>query len=585
MKKVVKWTLTGLISLIVLTIIVAFAVNSWFFYQARQVLADQPTGVIAKNGMVVSAHELASKIGVDILKKGGNAYDATIAVQFALAVVYPTAGNIGGGGFLVYRTENGAAGSLDFREKAPGKAHRDMYLDEQGNVITNLSLQEQLAAGVPGTVDGMFAIYEKLGSLPFADLIQPSIDLSRNGVVLTEKQANDYNRYREKFLKLNTHRPYVVKEEPWKVGEVIHHLELADTLERIRNLGRDGFYKGKTADLIVKEMQAGNGIITKRDLENYRSVWRDPIMGTYKDYEVISMPPPSSGGIALLQLLKSSGHIDIKQFGHNDDRAVHYMTELERRVYADRAAYLGDPDFYKVPVAALIEDSYLEKRMSTIDSDQKTHSKDISEGKIRIVESTETTHFSIVDKWGNAAAVTTTLNGEFGAMVFVKGAGFLLNNEMDDFSIKPGVPNQFGLVGGEANSILPGKRMLSSMTPTILTKDGRLFMVVGTPGGSTIITSVYQTILNVVEHDMSMQQAVSAKRVHSQWLPDLVIIEKGALSSMDMIQLVIKGHTPLPYPVFTRPLGMVEAILVRPDGSYEGGADYTRGIDDTAIGY
>jgi len=431
----------------------------------------------------------------------------------------------------------------------------------------------------------MLALHEKLGSFPFEALIQPAIKLAREGVVLTAKGAKGFNTFQEKFARLNAHIPYVVKKVPWEEGERVVHAELADTLERIRDKGRAGFYQGKTADLIVKEMQTSNGIITHEDLESYRSVWRDPIVGKYKEYKVISMPPPSSGGIALVQLLMGSSSMDLKGFGYNDDRTVHMMTELERRVYADRAVFLGDPDFFHVPVRELISSPYLKKRMASIDPKRKTDSKAVREGDPAAGESLETTHFSIVDKWGNAAAVTTTLNSSYGGKVMVRGGGFFLNNEMDDFSVKPGVPNQFGLVGGEANAIEPGKRMLSSMTPTILEKEGRLFMVVGTPGGSTIITSVYQTILNVIEHSMSMQQAVTARRVHSQWLPDLVIIEKGAMASTDLIQLALKGHKPVIYPMFSRPLGMVDAILVRDDGSYEGAADFTRGIDDTAMGY
>ncbi|MBU2644024.1 gamma-glutamyltransferase [bacterium] len=535
--------------------------------------------------MVVSAHPLASKTGIDILKQGGNAFDAAIAVQFALAVVYPSAGNIGGGGFLVYRTGDGQVGSLDFREKAPLKAHRTMYLDKRGNPIPRLSLDGALAVGVPGTVDGMVQIAGKLGSLPFADLIQPAINLARDGVLLTEKQANGYNLAREAFLKLNPHRPYVVRDEPWQAGARLVHADLAETLERIRDRGREGFYGGKTAALLVAEITRGGGLISLEDLAAYRSVWREPIVGSYRSTTVISMPPPSSGGIALLQLLKASEAVSFKTFGHNDDRSVHMMTELERRVYADRAVFLGDPDYYEVPVRSLLSDQYLAGRMSTIDPDQKTDSTEVRAGTLPPAESRETTHFSVVDRWGNAAAITTTLNGGYGSKVFVEGAGFLLNNEMDDFSIKPGVPNMYGLVGGEANAIEPGKRMLSSMTPTILEKDGRLFMVVGTPGGSTIITSVYQTILNVVEHGMTMQQAVSSGRVHSQWLPDQIVIEKGAMGPMEMLQLALKGHTLKVYPSFKSTLGRVAAILVQPDGRYEGAADYRRGVDDTAAGY
>jgi gamma-glutamyltranspeptidase/glutathione hydrolase len=442
-----------------------------------------------------------------------------------------------------------------------------------------------LSTGVPGTVDGMFEISKTLGTMAVAELIQPAIDLAQNGVVLTRSGAERLNTYQEKFIALNRYRPCVVKDSPWEPGDIIYYTELAETLKRIRDIGRDGFYSGKTANLILAEMQSGGGIFTLNDFKLYRSIWRKPVTAFYKGYRIISMPPPSSGGIALIQLLKGTEKYNFNQLGYNSVQTIHYMTELERRVYADRAVYLGDPDFYMVPQTELISSSYIDARMADIDKARKTDSEKIREGNVNAVESPETTHFSIADKWGNAAAITTTLNSAFGSKVMVKGAGFFLNNEMDDFSVKPGVPNQFGLIGGEANAIQPQKRMLSSMSPTIVEKQGKLFMVLGTPGGSTIITSVYQTILNVVEHKMSMQQAVTARRVHSQWLPDVVILEKGAAGSLDLIRLLIKGHTPVIYPIFKTPLGRVEAVLKNPDGTLEGAADYSRGVDDMAAGY
>jgi len=536
-------------------------------------------GPVAANGMVVSAHPEASKAGLDILKAGGNAVDAAIAVQFALAVVLPAAGNIGGGGFMVLRQSNGELNSLDYREIAPASAGRDMYLDAQGNVIPKLSIEGHLAAGVPGTVDGMVKAHQQYGSLPWEKLVQPAVDLATTGFAITEKEASGLNRSQSKFLLFNNSNAAFIRQNPWKAGDILLQKDLGQTLLRIRDKKRAGFYEGETARLLVAEMKQGKGQITAADLQNYSSKWRTPVTGSYKGYRVISMAPPSSGGIALLQLLQMVEPYKLKKYGWNTAKTTHLLTEAERRVYADRSEYLGDPDFFKVPATALLNPGYITSRMQSFNPKQATPSASIKPGTLTAREHEETTHFSVVDKSGNAVSVTTTLNGGYGNFVIVDGAGFLLNNEMDDFSAKPGVPNMFGLVGTAANAIAPGKRMLSSMTPTILEKDGKLFMVVGTPGGSTIITSVFQTILNVLEHDMSMQAAVTAKRVHSQWLPDEIRYEKEALSEKVLARLRRMGHKTTE----SSPIGRVDAILVLPDGQLEGGAD-PRG-DDTALGY
>ena len=526
-------------------------------------------GPIGSSAMVSTAHPLASKVGKEILLKGGNAFDAAIAIQFTLAVVYPVAGNIGGGGFAVYRSTDGQVGSLDFREKAPASAHKDMYLNTQGEVIPGMSTEGHLAAGVPGSVDGMFKLHERFGSLPMEDLIQPAIELAYEGVQLYDRDVENINKYQELFKKYDHGHNQLIKETPWQEGDVLVHKNLAGTLSFIRDLGRDGFYKGIVANQIVAEMNRGSGLITKEDLANYSAIWREPLVGQYKGYKVISMPPPSSGGVALLQLLQGAEQFDFSKTGHNSAETIHLMTELERRVYADRATYLADPDFFDVPVDMLLSKGYNTDRFSSIKKDQSTPSSEIKEGKVDIIESIETTHFSVVDANGNAVSITTTLNGYFGCKVMVKGAGFFLNNEMDDFSAKPGVPNQFGLIGNEANAVAPEKRMLSSMTPTILEKDGQLAMVVGTPGGSTIITCVFQTILNVIDHGMTMQEAVNAPKLHHQWLPDRVLYEEGTLDEALLGELKALGHEMEPRSA----LGKMDCILVLPDGKLEGASD------------
>ena len=532
-----------------------------------------------RNGIVVCAYPDAAKVGLEILKNGGNAVDAAVAVQFALAVTLPEAGNIGGGGFMVYRSGNGETNTLDFREKGPAAANANMYLDSAGNVIPNMSLYTDKASGVPGSVDGMVQAHAKYGKLKWADLVQPAINLARNGFKITRHLAADLNRTSAQFKQLNPGKNYLVKDKEWQEGDVLVQEDLAKTFEQIRDKGRDGFYTGTVADQLVAEMNSGGGIISKADLQNYHSVWRKAIIGSYMGYKIITMPPPSSGGIALLQLLKSVEKYPLKRWGYNQDSTVRLMVEAERRVYADRSKYLGDPDFYKVPVDSLLNPTYIASRMNNFSWDAATPSTSIQPGTFVGYESDQTTHYSIVDPEGNSVSITTTLNDTFGSKIFVQGAGFLLNNEMDDFSSKPGVPNMYGLIGGKANSIQPGKRMLSSMTPTIVEKDGKLFMVVGTPGGSTIMTSVFQTILNVIAFNQSMQQAVASKRFHHQWLPDEVAIEKGALDSATVIKLQSKGYKVTPRGA----IGRVDAILKTPQGYYEGGAD-PRG-DDTKLGW
>jgi len=532
-----------------------------------------------RNGMVVCAYPDASQAGLTVLKKGGNAVDAAVAVQFALAVTVPEAGNIGGGGFMVFRGADGQTNTLDFREKAPAAATTNMYLDSAGNVIPDMSLYTHSASGVPGSVDGMFTAHKKYGKLSWDELVQPAIELAESGFKVTAKLAADLNRNQGNFKKYNPGKTYLIKDTPWKEGDILVQPDLGKTLELIRDKGRDGFYDGQVADEIVAEMKNGQGLITKADLANYHAIWRKALTGNYKGYKIITMPPPSSGGIALLQLLKSVEKYPLHRWGFNQDSTVQLMVEAERRVYADRSKYLGDPDFFKVPVDSLLNPVYLDSRMKSFNWDAATPSTSIQPGSFVGYESDQTTHYSIVDKDGNAVSITTTLNDTFGSKIFVAGGGFLMNNEMDDFSSKPGVPNMFGLVGGKANSIQPGKRMLSSMTPTIVEKDGKLFMVVGTPGGATIITSVFQTILNVIEFDQDMQQAVNSKRFHMQWLPDVITMEKGALDSATQQKLEKKGYK---FAV-KGAIGRVDAILKTKWGYYDGGAD-PRG-DDTKLGW
>ena len=557
---------------------------AFLFMQCKQDLKKEPVkqkieqGLIADKAMVVSARQEASSIGISILKKGGTAFDAMIATDLALVVAYPFAGNIGGGGFAVYRTKDGKIGSFDYREKAPLAASRNMYLDKDGNVIPDKSTLGAMAVGVPGTIAGLFMIHKKFGTMPFAELIQPAIDLAKRGVVFTKKQARVTNHYCDLFVKAN--KRIILFDQDWKEGDTIKYPKLAATFERIRNNGRDEFYKGKTATILVEYVQELGGIITMEDLAKYKAKEREPVVFQYKDTRIISMPPPSSGGVCIAQILKSIEPFDIGQYEHNSLQYIQLITEAERRVYADRAYFLGDPDFNDIPVKELISSNYNNERMKSFNWDKATGSNDVSHGNIEIIESDQTTHYSIIDQFGNAVAVTNTLNGAFGSKVYVEEGGFFLNNEMDDLSAKPGEPNMFGLIGAEANAIEPQKRMLSSMTPTIVEQNGKLKMVLGSPGGSTIITSVLQTILNVIDFDMGMNESVTISRFHHQWLPDEIKFEP-SFDTVSFAGLRKKGYNI--DQSNSRILGKVDAILVLPNGKLEGGAD-PRG-DDSAIGF
>ncbi len=530
-----------------------------------------------KRGAVVSANALASMVGVEMLKKGGNAVDAAIATQLALAVVYPGAGNIGGGGFMVAHLSNGKNITIDFREKAPEKASRNMYLDANGNAQTDLSQNGHLSSGVPGTIAGVFAEL-KYARLPFKKLIQPAIDLAEKGFAITRAEARDLTAEQVIFKKYNTVMPVFIKEIAWKTGDTLIQKELAKTLKLIRDYGAKGFYEGETAQLIVDEMKRGNGIMTLEDLKNYTAKEREAVEFSYKnDYTVVTMPLPASGGVLLPQMMRMVEDQPLKTYGFETLKSVHLMVEVERLAYADRAKYLGDKDYFKVPGKFLSSYPYVMERMKLYDPNKAGDSKDIQAGNVA-PESEETTHFCAYDKDGNAVSITTTLNGGYGSHTIVAGAGFILNNEMDDFSIKPGVPNMYGAVGGEANAIAPGKRMLSSMTPTIVLQNNKPILVVGTPGGTTITTSVFQTLIDILEFGMSAEDAVNKPKFHHQWLPDMIFVEKDF--PMDVRDQLIQ----MGYKIYQREsIGRTEVIQISADGKIIAVGD-KRG-DDAAEGY
>lgn len=537
--------------------------------------------LISDSGMVVSAHPESSEIGIAIMRKGGNAVDAAVATGFALAVCYPEAGNLGGGGFMLVRLNDGKTDLIDYREKAPAKATESMFLDKNGDVIKGLSTESHLAAGVPGSVDGLINAHSKYGVLPFSEVIQPAIDLALNGFRLKEEQANSLNKNRDKFINRNISVPPFVKDTPWKAGDTLRQPMLAETLIRIRDLGRDGFYSGKTARLILKEMERGGGLITEEDLINYQSVSREPLSTDYRGFRIISAPPPSGGGIILIQILKMIEKYPVKEYGFHSAESVHLIAEAERRAFADRSFYYGDPDFMDFPAEAFLNTDYIAERMKPFDPEKASASGEIDHGYVRrfFSSGSETTHYSVVDPYGNAVSATTTLNGTYGNFTVVDSAGFLLNNEMDDFSVKPGIPNIYGLTGGQTNSVQPGKRMLSSMTPTIIEKQGRLFLVLGSPGGSTIPTSVLQVIINVIDFGMNISDAVSAGRFHHQWLPDHISYEQGSIPEEVVSKLKSLGHQVIP----VSSLGRVNAVMLLDDGKKASGAD-KRG-DNSACGY
>lgn len=538
--------------------------------------------VKAQHGMVASVDAMATRVGVDILKQGGNAVDAAIAVGFALAVTHPQAGNLGGGGFMLLRTAAGRTTAIDFREMAPARASRDMFLDKQGNADSKLSLTSHLASGTPGTVAGFALAAQKYGTLPLSTLLAPAIKLARDGIIVNDALADDLATYgKENLINHDNSRAifYKADGQPYQKGDRLVQKNLAHSLQLIAQQGPDAFYKGKIADEIAAEMAQHGGLIGKADLAAYRAVERKPVSGSYRGYEVFSMPPPSSGGIHIVQILNILENFDLAKWGIGSADAMQVMAEAEKYAYADRSEYLGDPDFVKVPQQALTSKAYAKTLAQQIDVNKARPSADIKPGKLAPYESNQTTHFSVVDKDGNAVAVTYTLNTYFGSGVVAGNSGILMNNEMDDFSAKPGTPNVYGLVGGEANAIQPAKRPLSSMSPTIVAKDGKTWLVTGSPGGSRIITTVLQMVVNSIDFGMNVAEATNAPRFHHQWLPDQLRVEKGF--SPDTLRLLeAKGQHVKVLPA----MGSTQSIMIGPDGMRYGASD-PRSVDDLSAGY
>lgn len=522
--------------------------------------ANPPLKDSTGTGLVVSSHILANEIGKKVLDEGGNAIDAAVAVGYALAVVHPAAGNIGGGGFAVIHLADGRNLSLDFREVAPLKASENMYLDDKGEVIPELSVYGYLSVGVPGTVKGLNEMLELYGTKKLADLMAPAIKLAEKGFLINARQEQTFREAKSIFERFESSKKYFLKKDgsTYKNGDVFVQKDLAKTLKLIAKEGSDAFYKGKIADLIVANMQKNNALITKEDLAEYKVVWREPIKGTYRGFELISMPPPSSGGTHIIQILNIMENADIAKLGFASSKTLHIMAEAMRQAYADRALFMGDPDFVKVPVEALTSKAYAKEIYKKIPPNKAIASSQVKAGLGQIHEGENTTHYSIVDSKGNAVSITYTINASYGSGVAVDGAGFLLNDEMDDFSIKPGVANIYGLVGGKANAIAPKKRPLSSMSPSIILKDGEVFMVVGSPGGSRIITTTLQVISNVIDHKMDIATAVEAPRFHMQWLPDELRTEPFGIVKDVEQKLKQMGYkiTEQPY------MGDVNAILI-----------------------
>ena len=523
-----------------------FFILTIYFLLPREVISRVFSPVKYHKAMVVAPEPHAADIGAEVLRRGGNAIDAAVAVAFTLAVTYPRAGNIGGGGFLLYRTsENNRCYALDYREKAPIAASRNMYLNENGEVIENASIRGYLAAGVPGTVAGLWKAHKRFGKLKWAELLAPAIDLAENGFLVDESLALSLRYASKELARYPSTRKIFLKESAdslYEEGEKLVQKDLAATLKRIAKNGPEGFYSGETAELIEREMRNHGGIISRKDLEEYEAVWRDPIEIEYRGHTIYSMPLPSSGGIVLAEILNGLENYDVKRLGHNSAAHIQLFTEICRFAYADRAQYLGDADFVDVPVQRLIRKSYMRNKVLSINWFKAGNSDSILSVNALTQESQHTTHFSIVDQWNNAVSNTYTLNDSYGSKVVIEGTGILLNDEMDDFSIKPGLPNMFGLLGNEANAIEPEKRMLSSMTPTIVTKNDSLFMVVGSPGGSRIITTVAQTISNVIDFNMNIRHAIEAPRFHHQWKPDVIFFENSGFSRDTKNMLLIKGY-------------------------------------------